>query len=620
MITSKHLPLLISVFVCLALLICCLMFYSANAFEHTAVPEYQNRLFGENVITLEIQVDPKEWQDMLDNAMAKEWISGDIIINGERFNTVGIRTKGNSSLTTLARSESDRYSLQFKFNKYVKGQTYYGLDSFCVNNLMGDATYMKDYLSYEIMDFVGVTSPLTNFADVTVNGEGYGFFVAIERYDKAFLDRVYNTSSGQLYNVKMSMDQPGAAPEGQPNLGGFAPDRMPQLPQFEEDFSPDAMPQFGENVRPDPMAMPNLPGGFAMGQQGMGNFGGGSLIYTDDDIDSYSAIFENATFNKITASDKQRVITALKNLNEGTNLETYFDVDQILRYFAAHTVVVNLDSYISNMQQNYYLYEDQGKVTILPWDYNLAFGGFQSGNATSIINFPIDTPVSGVNMEDRPLLNSLLEVPEYKERYHEYLRYIVEGYFESGLYESSIMALDQKINAYVKADASAFFSYEQYESSLPELIEWGILRAQSIKEQLEGTIPSTSAGQSANREALIDASSLDLAVLGTMMGGREGMRGEFDAGQFPTAPGQRMERGEMEAQPGNAQFDRGQMEQFGQMPEGEGFPARQAHALDEAPNQTLTNTEKQYGIVIVLLLVLLIGAIVVIARPRKNML
>ncbi len=76
----------------------------------------------------------------------------------------------------------------------------------------------------------------------------------------------------------------------------------------------------------------------------------------------------------------------------------------------------------------------------------------------------------------------------------------------------------------------------------------------------------------------------------------------------------------MEAQRGNAQFDRGQMEQFGQMPEGEGFPARQAHALDEAPNQTLTNTEKQYGIVIVLLLVLLIGAIVVIARPRKSML
>jgi hypothetical protein len=65
--------------------------------------------------------------------------------------------------------------LQFKANKYVKVQTFYGLDDFCVNNMMGDATYMKDYLSYDIMNFIGVETPLTNYAFVTVNGEGYGF-------------------------------------------------------------------------------------------------------------------------------------------------------------------------------------------------------------------------------------------------------------------------------------------------------------------------------------------------------------------------------------------------------------------------------------------------------------
>ena len=64
---------------------------------------------------------------------------------------------------------------------------------------------MKDYLSYDIMNYIGVPAPLTNYAEVTVNGEDLGFYIALERYEKAFLDRVYDTSGGQLYNVKIQM-------------------------------------------------------------------------------------------------------------------------------------------------------------------------------------------------------------------------------------------------------------------------------------------------------------------------------------------------------------------------------------------------------------------------------
>ena len=109
------------------------------------------RMFSGEVISIEILADVDEWQAMLDNAQAKEWIHADVIINGERFGAVGIRTKGNSSLMQgRGPSSNDRYSLQFKMNKYVKGQTYYGLDTFCVNNMMSDATYMKEYISYDI--------------------------------------------------------------------------------------------------------------------------------------------------------------------------------------------------------------------------------------------------------------------------------------------------------------------------------------------------------------------------------------------------------------------------------------------------------------------------------------
>lgn len=478
MISGKHINKITAVAVCLALLFCTFIVYAANAYDTSNTPEYEKRLFNGEVVTIDIQVDDDVWQGLIDNATSKEFISANVVINGEIFSTVGVRTKGNSSLTQASSSSTARYSLQFSMNHYVKGQTYYGLDKFCINNMMGDATYMKDYISYDIMRYIGVPTALSGYASVTVNGEDYGFFVLLERYNESFLDREYNTSGGNLYSVKIQMGMRDNFEQG----------------NVQEDRANRTM------------------GGF-------GGSGGGSLIYTDDEISSYSSIFDNAVFSKTTESDNKRVITAIKNLNEGTNLEQYWDVDEILRYFAAHTVVVNLDSYISNMQQNYYIYEKDGKISILPWDYGLAFGGYQSGDATDIVNFAIDTPVSGVSMEDRPLLNMLLEVEEYKEKYHEYLREIVDGYFFSGLFEETVRQLDDKINEYVENDVSAYFTHEQYEEAVSSLIELGMLRDESISGQLDGTIPSTTSGQKEDSSTLIDASHISLSTLGTMGGG-----------------------------------------------------------------------------------------------------
>ena len=487
---------------------------------------YESRLFNGEVASVEILMDETEWQAFLRNAQSKEWYAADVIINGELFTNIGVRTKGNSSLSQSGGGRSgsggnSRYSLQFKMDKFVKGQTYYGLNVFCVNNMMGDATYMKDYIAYDIMNYIGVATPLTNYAKVMVNGENYGFGVMLERYDKTFMDRVYDTLDGYLYSVKIQMGQ-------RDNFMEFGR----------------SMDESNNQQMPDRNEQRNSRGNMGGGRGGFGGSNGGSLVYTGDELRNYSSIFDNAVFGtRTTEEDMQRVVTAIKNLNERTELEQYWDVDGTLRYFAAHTVVVNLDSYVSNMQQNYYLYEAGGKVTILPWDYNLAFGGFQSGNASSFVNFPIDTPVSGANMEDRPLLNVLLEIPEYKAKYHEYLREIAEGYFFSGLFEQTVRELDAKINEYVKNDVNTYFTYEQYESVLPVFIELCMLRAESIAGQLDGTVPSTTTGQAQNSSALINASHLNMSALGSMMGG--GMGGNlpnmmpewnFD-GQMPNIPG-----------------------------------------------------------------------------------
>jgi hypothetical protein len=85
MITSRYFLAITAVFLCLALLSCGFIVYAAGNTDSSRVPEYQKWLFGDDIISVDIQVDRDEWQSMLNNATAKEWLYGDLIINGERF-------------------------------------------------------------------------------------------------------------------------------------------------------------------------------------------------------------------------------------------------------------------------------------------------------------------------------------------------------------------------------------------------------------------------------------------------------------------------------------------------------------------------------------------------------
>ncbi len=538
MIENKYINKIAALIIAIALV--CTIFlvgYTNSAQISKTSPLYEKIIFGQDIISLDIVANEEDWKNMLENATDETYISCSVVVNGTKFDEVGIRPKGNSSLSQIARDpNSDRYSFKLKFDEFVKGQTCFGLDEFVVNNIMGDSTYMKEYISYDILKFIGAVTPLLQYSNITVNGEPWGLYLAIESYDDSFLAREFNDITGKLYNVKTmdmgNMNNMDNRPD-QNNNSQFPNNDVfqPKNEQIEgntktQNFN-NAMPPNGNGQ------MPNFNGGAPLDngqnqrpQGGFGGFGGrgsggGDLAYKDDNASSYSAIFDNAV-SKITSSDSDRVITALKALSEGVDLEKYFNVDEILRYFAAHTVVVNLDSYVSNMAQNYYIYEKDGKIAILPWDYNLAFGGFQSGTAKDVINFPIDTPVSGVEMESRPLLDKLLQNEEYKEKYHSYLQEIVTSYFNNGLFESTVDSIDLKIKDYVKNDATAFYTYDDYEKSLPQFKKLCLLRSESIKGQLDGTIPSTTSSQKQNEASLIPADGVNLSALGSMMGGMGG--------------------------------------------------------------------------------------------------
>lgn len=260
-----------------------------------------------------------------------------------------------------------------------------------------------------------------------------------------------------------------------------------------------------------------MPGGFG------GGFMGGSdvlLKYTDDEYDSYKNIFDNAK-TAVSDSDKSRLIDSLKKLNQGERMEETIDVEAVIRYFVVHNFVCNFDSYTGAMIHNYYLYEKDGQLSMIPWDYNLAFGGFEAGaEAEDIVNFPIDTPVSGGTPEERPMLAWIFNEEEYTEKYHEYFGEFLEEWFTGGHFEEMISSVKEMIAPYVEKDPTKFCSYEEFEKGAETLKQFCLLRAESIEGQLSGSIPSTSEGQEKDRTALVKADNISLSDMGSMKGGR----------------------------------------------------------------------------------------------------
>ncbi|MGE7752708.1 CotH kinase family protein [Lysinibacillus fusiformis] len=436
---------------------------------------YENIVFNKNkVTTVDIEIAEEDWADMLENAADEELKQADITVNGKKTENVAIRTKGNLTLRSVINSDSDRYSLKIDFDYYDDTQSLYGLKKLNLNNNYSDSTLMREYISYELMEQMGLPTPAHSYMYVTVNGEERGLFLGVEAVDETFLANNYGSNNGFL-------------------------------------FKPDGT--------------------------------GSDLKYISDDMTDYTGIGLKTNKDNINQS---KFVEMLDAINNGGDIEKYLDVDEMLRYFAVNTALVNLDSYQGNMKHNYYLYEQNGNFSIIPWDYNMSFGGFgagggrmgmgredrqkpvdasnsksspmenngqtdqagvdrqqqngqfnmdmgMSGNlmAESAINFSVTTPVSGTTLEERPLLNALLTNKKYRAQYEGYLEELTTNYLTEDYVQSMTKKLAVLLTTYVEADPTKFSTTEQFleavegENSLPEFAKQ---RSESILKQLSGEL------------------------------------------------------------------------------------------------------------------------------------
>ena len=119
---------------------------------------YEDRLFDTSTVhTLDIVMD--DWDAFLETCADEEYADCTVVIDGETYANVAIRAKGNTSLTQVENYGNDRYSFKIEFDHYDSGLTYHGLDKLSLNNIIQDNTYLKDYLTYQMMGWFGVAAP-----------------------------------------------------------------------------------------------------------------------------------------------------------------------------------------------------------------------------------------------------------------------------------------------------------------------------------------------------------------------------------------------------------------------------------------------------------------------------
>ena len=91
---------------------------SALGIQSKAYPlGYENRLFDTSKVhTIDIVID--DWEAFLETAGSEVYSVCSVVIDGEAFRNVGIRGKGNTSLSSVSSMDSDRYSFKIEFDQY----------------------------------------------------------------------------------------------------------------------------------------------------------------------------------------------------------------------------------------------------------------------------------------------------------------------------------------------------------------------------------------------------------------------------------------------------------------------------------------------------------------------
>jgi spore coat protein CotH len=163
-------------------------------YQPTSYADASDEIYAlDNLVRFDLELAPESLQQLREQP--REYAVGALRYRGQTLANVGVRLKGEASFREL----DDKPAFKLKFDKFVKGQRFFGLKRMTLNNNVQDPSSLSQPLSYRVFRELGLPAPRCNSALVFVNGEYYGVYSNVETEDKVFLKRWFSSNDGNLY-------------------------------------------------------------------------------------------------------------------------------------------------------------------------------------------------------------------------------------------------------------------------------------------------------------------------------------------------------------------------------------------------------------------------------------
>ncbi len=160
-------------------------------------PNKSDTFFDQGIIpNLKIEIQPPEMDKL--RQTPREYVRAVMTENDQTvYKSIGVKLKGAAG---SFRGVDDRPALTIKADKYEKGQKFYDLEKFHLNNSVQDESYFQELIGAYIFKQAKVPAARVSHARVWLNGRDLGFYVFKEGFDKNFLKRHFDDNDGNLYD------------------------------------------------------------------------------------------------------------------------------------------------------------------------------------------------------------------------------------------------------------------------------------------------------------------------------------------------------------------------------------------------------------------------------------
>ena len=153
------------------------------------------------ITEIKLYFEQENWDDLLDNLYSagdEERLIATCYVDGEQFDSVGVRYKGNSSY----RPQNKKNPLNIKLDHIIDDQELDGFGTLKLSNGYKDPTIVREILAYEIARNY-FPAPMANYAKVYINDDYIGVYTSVQSVDKYFYDSHFGSRDNPAFKGEL---------------------------------------------------------------------------------------------------------------------------------------------------------------------------------------------------------------------------------------------------------------------------------------------------------------------------------------------------------------------------------------------------------------------------------